>query len=119
MTNNQISFYDMIGLTDDVGLFNMVVDQYSNVINGALKRSNEAAAMESIAYLEEVKSQAEQKMEEITDKESEEYKKWEQLAESAVASIEKAWNSLAESIDIPWKVLWEDMEQLADKTQTV
>ena len=105
MTNNQVSFYDMIGLTDDVGLFNQVVDQYADTINEALSRSNEAAAVQSIAYLESVKTQAEKKMEEITDKESKEYKEQQELAESAASSIEKAWNSLDISIDIPWKDL--------------
>ncbi len=118
MTNNQVSFYDMLGITDDVGLFNQVVDQYADTINNALARSNEAAAIQSIAYLESVKTQAEQKMAEITDKESEEYKNQAALAESATASIEKAWNSMDISIDIPWKNLWDEFEKLTDRART-
>lgn len=117
MTNNQVSFYDVLGLTDDVGLFNQIVDQYADTINNALARSNEAAAIQAIAYLDSVKTQAEQKMAEITDKESQEYKAQQLLAESAAASIEKAWNSMDISIDIPWKNLWEDFEKMADRTK--
>lgn len=135
MTNSQVSFYDMLGLTDDVGLFNSVLDQYGTEIGNGLTQSTEAGAVRAIAILDSFKTQAEQKLMEIatmqgvdsieeidydalTNEQKVEYDKWIRLAESSAASIEKAWNSMEISIDIPWKQLWEDFEKLTDRART-
>ena len=135
LTNNQVSFYDMIGLTDDVGLFNSVVDQYGTQIGDALTRSTEAGAIQAIAVLDSFKNQAEQKLLEIaatqgvseideidydalTQEQQVAYNKWKALAQNASASIEKSWNSMEISIDIPWDQLWDDFEKLTKRAKT-
>lgn len=89
-TSQQIGFYSNAGLLDDVDDFLAYIQAQGDATNAALKNSAADAAMSVIAYYEEIKEAAESKMEAITDKTSEEYKKQEAIALNAAKHIEKA-----------------------------
>ncbi len=114
MTNTQAGFYDTVGLTDNIDMFLIVLEQYGTQINNALVKSTEAAAVQTIAVLGDMKTQAEQKMKEIGDTNSKEYKYWETMAKDAADGIEQAWAQMDISIDIPWEQLWTDLEKLTE-----
>ena len=118
LTNSQAGFYDSLGLTDNIDMMLLVLDQYGTEINNALVKSTEAASVETIAVLGNMKRQAEQKMKEIGAVNSAEYQYWEKLAKDAAKSIELAWAQMDISIDIPWAQLWEDLEKLTESANT-
>ena len=117
-TSQQIGFYSNAGLLDDVDDFLAYIQAQGDATNAALKNSAADAAMSVIAYYEEIKEVAESKMEAITDKTSEEYKKQEAIALNAAKHIEKAWNAMDISSDIPWSTLWSDLEKLTKRVRT-
>lgn len=135
MSSNEAAFYDKIGITEDVSLYNMVVSQYGEQIMMALKKSTEEGVAESIVILEGYKNAAQQHLQglakevgvdsvdeidydKLTRKQKDTYDKWVGLAESAKNSIEDAWNSLDISSDIPWENLWNNLEELTKRAKT-
>lgn len=118
MTNTEAGFYDTVALTDNIDMMVVVLEQYGAQIENALVRSTEAASIQTIAVLGDLKNQAEQKMKQISDVSSEEYQYWETMAKDAADSIEQAWAQMDISVDIPWEQLWTDLEKLTESAKT-
>ena len=118
LTNTEAGFYDSIGLTDNIDMMLIVLEQYGTQIENALVRSTEAASVQTIAVLGDLKRKAEQKMKEIGDTNSKEYKRWEAMATDAANSIEQAWAQMDISVNIPWEQLWTDLEKLTKSANT-
>ncbi len=115
LTNNEVSFFDTVGLTENATLFLMTIEQYGDRIRDALKQGEDAAAIETIAFLDSIRVQAEQKMAECTEDMEEEYEYWKKISEETADAIEDCWNSLDISVDIPWETLWKDFEKSTER----
>lgn len=135
MTNNELGFYSSTGITDNVNLFNDMVEQYGPKIREALVTSTEAAAVDSIAILSQYRDEALNKLNELaqktgadsyeeidydalTDKQKYYYDYWISLANDSSAAIENAWNKLAYSSEKTWSQLWETYEKITDRAKT-
>lgn len=135
MSGNELDFYSNAGITNNVDLFNSMIDQYGPTIKAALVDSTEAATVQSIAILSQYRDAAitelnnlaadvgaesyeEINYDELTKEQQATYDYWIAMSLDASSSIENAWNSLEISIDIPWEQLWDDFEELTDRVRT-
>lgn len=136
LSTKEVDLYSNLGIMEDVGLFNAIVEKYGQEIKNALVVSTEQATLQSIAVLGKYRDQAETELMKIAKtlnvssideidydklgkKQKKEYDKWIDLANSTAYAIESAWNSLDISIDISWENLYEEMETLIERVRTV
>ena len=135
MTGNELDFYSNTGITNNVDLFNSMIDQYGPTIKAALVDSTEAASVQSIAILSQYRDAAiaelnklaaevgaesyeEINYDELTKEQKAAYDYWITMSMDASSSIENSWNTMDISIDIPWEQLWSDFEELTDRVKT-
>lgn len=119
LTNDQVNFYSQMGIFNDVDMYAQFMKEKQDEVNEALKNSTEEAALQVIAYYGQIQREAEAKMAQITDTTSDEYQEQVRIAQNAAYSIQKAWESMAISADIPWKTLWETLEKTTERLRTV
>ena len=143
MSTNELGFYDSIGMTDDVDLFNSIVANYGDKIKAALVYNTQTATIQSIAILRGYKDQAEKELQTIidawnkanpnetwsdftdidydklTDDQKVIYDKWIKQAESSSKAIEEAWASLAVSTNKSWASIYEALEKATDRVHKI
>ena len=143
MSTNELGFYDSVGLTDDVDLFNSIVANYGNKIKEALVYNTQTATIQSIAILREYKDQAEKELQviidawnkanpndtwsdftdidydKLTDEQKIIYDKWIKQAQSSSDAIEKAWASLEVSTNKSWASIYEALEKATDRVHKI
>lgn len=127
-TANQASFFDQVGLLDNVDLFNSVMGDSGFLIKSALSNSQTDATLTTIDALETYKAQQEQILKDThnivdwttVDMETltEEQKKLVKNIQDSSAAIETAWGTLPYSASKTWESLLESYEKITSKTKT-
>lgn len=127
-TANQASFFDQVGLLDNVDVFNAVMGSSGDSIKGSLNYSTEDATLNTIDALETYKAQQEQILKDThnivdwttVDMETltEEQKKLVKNIQDSSAAIETAWGSLPYSASKTWESLLNEYEKITERTKT-
>ena len=127
-TANQASFFDQVGLLDNVDVFNAVMGSSGDSIKGSLNYSTEDATLNTIDALETYKAQQEQILKDThnivdwttVDMETltEEQKKLVKNIQDSSAAIETAWGSLPYSASKTWESLLSEYEKITERTKT-
>lgn len=137
MTAGELGFYESIGLTENIDLFSQIIGSYGPAIKKALAGSTESAIITSINLLSDYVDVAKKKLDEIAirtgqgnsyedidyDKlsagDQEEYDYYSGFLNSSQNSLDMAWDSLAESINTPWKELHELFDEITERSRGV
>ena len=143
MTTTELGFYDSVGITDDVALFNDIYERYGSKIREALVYNTQTATLESIAILYSYREQAEKELQKIidawnksnpgdtwsdftdidydklTDDQKVIYDKWIRQAESSSDAIAQAWANLEVATNKTWASIYETLEKATDRVYKI
>lgn len=119
MSADKLDAYGKLGITGNKDVMELYNSKYSSSLEGALGGSDAEVGFAGLSGLYAMQDEIEAQMKAITDKTSDEYKKWEQMSKDTAAAITKAWASIPQAVEPTWAQLFEQYEEFSERISKV
>ena len=119
MSANKLSAYGKLGISGSKDIMQLYDSQYSSGLTKSLGGTETEIAFAGLDGLYKMERDIKAKLESITDKQSEEYKKWEQMAKDTAEAIDEAWSNIPLAVEKTWKQLFEHYESITERIAKV
>lgn len=119
MSANKLSAYGKLGISGSKDIMELYDSKYSSSLEKSLGGTDTEIAFAGLDGLYKMERDIKAKMASITDKQSEEYKKWEQMAKDTAEAIDEAWSNIPLAVEKTWKQIFEHYESITDRIAKV